>query len=93
MYFQNASGGIIFEEYVDDLFKVSKKIFNSKSKKFIEIQNEVEQITYELTGTDDKKLSLINRNQGKNNFTYGLFYKNSKYWVDKNSKTSGKTNP
>ena len=50
LYFQNASERIIFEEYVDDLFKVSKKIFNSKSKKFIEIQNEVEQITYELTG-------------------------------------------
>ena len=88
LYFQNASGGIIFEEYVDDLFKVSKKIFNSKSKKFIEIQNEVEQIAYELTGTDTiAKLVLINRNQSKKQFLpYGLFYKNDKYWVDKNSK-------
>ena len=88
LYFQNASGAIIFEEYVDDLFKVSKKIFNSKSKKFIEIQEEVEQITYELTGTDTiAKLVLINRNKSKKQFLpYGLFYKNDKYLVDKNSK-------
>lgn len=88
LYFQNASGAIIFEEYVDDLFKVSKKIFNSKSKKFVEIQNEVEQITYELTGTDTiAKLVLINRNKSKKQFLpYGLFYKNDKYLVDKNSK-------
>lgn len=88
LYFQNASGAIIFEDYVDDLYKSSKKLFNSKSKKFQEIQEEVEQINYELTGTDTiARLILLNRNKPKRQFLpYGLFYKDDKFLVDKNSK-------
>ncbi len=52
MYFQNASGAILFEDYVDDIFRVSKKLFNSKSVKWQSIQEEVAQINYELTGAD-----------------------------------------
>ena len=76
LYFQNASGAIIFEEYVDDLYKTSKKLFNSKSKKFADIQEEVEQINYELTGTDIiARLILLNKNKPKRQFLpYGLFF-------------------
>lgn len=87
LYFQNASGAIIFEDYVDDLYKVSKKIFNAKSKKWERIQNEVTQINYELTGTDIiAKLILANQNKSKKQFLpFGLFYLNQKFIVDKNS--------
>ena len=92
MYFQNASGAIIFEEYVDDLYKTSKKLFNSKSKKFTDIQEEVEQINYELTGTDIiARLILLNKNKPKRQFLpYGLFFENDKFLVDKNSKHTEK---
>lgn len=88
LYFQNASGAIIFEDYVDDLYKSSKKLFNSKSKKWHEIQEEVEQINYELTGTDTiARLILLNKNSAKRQFLpYGLFFINDQYLVDKNSK-------
>lgn len=87
LYFQNASGAIIFEDYVDDLFKVSKKIFNAKSKKWEHIQDEVSQINYELTGTDIiAKLILANQNKAKKQFLpFGLFYQNQKFVVNKNS--------
>mgnify|MGYP006171369859 CR=1 FL=1 len=41
--------------------------FNSKSKKFVDIQEEVEQINYELTGTDIiARLILLNKNKPNN---------------------------
>ena len=75
MYFQNASGAILFEDYVDDIFRVSKKLFNSKSVKWQSIQEEVTQINYELTGTDTiARLMLLNQNKSKKQFLpYGLF--------------------
>nr|WP_228446545.1 3'-5' exonuclease [Chryseobacterium sp. 3008163] len=63
VYFQNESGKIILSEYVQDINKFSKKLFNSKSKKFEEIQRDVEQINFELTGTDIiAKLILNSKN-------------------------------
>ncbi len=92
LYFQNASGAIIFEDFVDDLYKVSKKIFNSKSLKLKEIQEEVTQINYELTGTDTiAKLILSNRDKNKKQFLpFGLYYIGEKLVVDKNSKHAEK---
>lgn len=88
VYFQNASGGILFEDYVDDIYKFSKKVFNAKSKKWQNIQEETQQINHELTGTDTiARLILINKNQDKKRFLpYGLFYMNEKFVVDKVSK-------
>ena len=86
MYFQNASGAILFEDYVDDIFRVSKKLFNSKSVKWQSIQEEVAQINYELTGTDTiARLMLLNQNKSKKQFLpYGLFYIDGKFKVEKN---------
>lgn len=88
LYFQNASGTIIFEDFVDDLYKVSKKIFNSKSLRWQSIQDEVAQINYELTGTDTiARLILNNRDKGRKVFLpFGLFFIDGKYVVVKNSK-------
>ena len=88
VYFQNASGGILFQDYVDDIFKFSKKVFNAKSKKWQTIQEDTAQINYELTGTDTiARLILNNKNQSKKQFSpFGLFFVDDKFIVEKNSK-------
>jgi len=87
VYFQNESGKIIFSDYVQDINRFSKKLFNSKSKKFVEIQNHVEQINFELTGTDIiAKLILNSKNiKKKDTLPFGLYFRNSKYIVEKNT--------
>ena len=86
VYFQNESGKIIFSDYVQDINRFSKKLFNSKSKKFIEIQKNVEQINFELTGTDViAKLILNSKNIKKREMLpFGLYFRNNKYIVEKN---------
>jgi DNA polymerase-3 subunit epsilon len=87
VYFQNESGKIIFSDYVQDINRFSKKLFNSKSKKFIEIQKEVEQINFELTGTDIiAKLILNSKNiKKRDTLPFGLYFRNHKYIVEKNT--------
>ncbi|SIP89720.1 DNA polymerase-3 subunit epsilon [Chryseobacterium sp. RU37D] len=86
IYFQNEGGKIIFSDHVQDINKFSKKIFNSKSKKWETIQKETEQINYELTGTDViAKLILNSKGIRKREIlSFGLYYRNSKYIVEKN---------
>lgn len=86
VYFQNEAGKIILSEYVQDINKFSKKVFNSKSKKWETLQKDVEQINYELTGTDIiAKLILNSKNIKKREvFPFGLYYRNNKYIVEKN---------
>ncbi|MCY0969717.1 3'-5' exonuclease [Chryseobacterium wangxinyae] len=87
VYFQNESGKIIFSDYVQDINRFSKKLFNSKSKKFVEIQKEVEQIHFELTGTDIiAKLIQNSKNiKKRETLAYGLYFRNNKYIVEKNT--------
>lgn len=86
VYFQNEAGKIILSEYVQDINKFSKKVFNSKSKKWELLQKEVEQINYEPTGTDIiAKLILNSKNIKKREvFPFGLYFRNNKYIVEKN---------
>ncbi|MCA6067301.1 3'-5' exonuclease [Chryseobacterium sp. RG1] len=86
VYFQNESGKIIFSDHVQDINKFSKKVFNSKSKKWEAIQNEVEQINYELTGTDIIAKLLLNSKgiKKRDPLTFGLYYRSDKYVVEKN---------
>ncbi|KUJ57506.1 3'-5' exonuclease [Chryseobacterium aquaticum] len=86
VYFQNESGKIIFSDYVQHINRFSKKLFNSKSKKFLEIQKNVEQINFELTGTDIiAKLILNSKNIKKREMLpFGLYFRNNKYIVEKN---------
>ncbi|MBW8361818.1 MAG: 3'-5' exonuclease [Kaistella sp.] len=85
IYFQNAEGKIIFSDFVDDLSKFSKTVFNSKSKKNRQIQEEAEQINYELAG-HDILAKLIMKTKGyhkRENLQFGLYHKKEKYLVDK----------
>lgn len=86
VYFQSEAGKIIFSDHVQDINKFSKNVFNSKSKKWELIQREVEQINYELTGTDIiAKLILSSKGvKKKETLPFGLYYRNGKYQVEKN---------
>lgn len=87
VYFQNEAGKIIFSDYVQDINKFSKKLFNSKSKKWENIQTEVEQINFELTGTDIIAKLILNSKGVKKRETlpFGLYFRNDKYLVEKNT--------
>ncbi|MBW3520655.1 PolC-type DNA polymerase III [Chryseobacterium sp. NKUCC03_KSP] len=87
VYFQNEAGKIIFSDYVQDINKFSKKLFNSKSKKWENIQTEVEQINFELTGTDIIAKVILNSKGVKKRETlpFGLYFRNNKYLVEKNT--------
>lgn len=87
VYFQNESGKIIFSDYVQDINKFSKKLFNSKSKKFEEIQRDVEQINFELTGTDIIAKLILNSKgiKKRESLPFGLYFRNNKYVAEKNT--------
>jgi DNA polymerase-3 subunit epsilon len=86
VYFQNEAGKIIFSDHVQDINKFSKKIFNSKSKKWEAIQQDVEQINYELTGTDIIAKLILNSKgiRKRDTLAFGLYHRNNKYIVEKN---------
>lgn len=86
VYFQNEEGKIIFSDHVQDINKFSKKVFNSKSKRWEAVQQAVEQINYELTGTD-LIAKLIQNSKGikkREILPFGLYYRNNNYLVEKN---------
>ena len=87
VYFQNEAGKIILSDHVPDINKFSKKVFNSKSKKFEEIQREVEQIHFELTGTDIIAKLILNSKgiKKRKSLPFGLYFRNNKYLVEKNT--------
>lgn len=87
VYFQNEAGKIIFSDYVQDVNRFSKKLFNSKSKKWEKVQNDAEQIHYELTGTDIIAKLILNSkgNKKREILPFGLYFRNNKYIVEKNT--------
>lgn len=86
VYFQNEEGKIIFSDYVQDINKFSKKVFNSKSKRWESIQQTVTQINYELTGTDIIAKLILNSKgiRKKETLPFGLYHRHNKYIVEKN---------
>ena len=85
IYFQNEDGKIIYSDFTDDLRKFAKSVFISKLKKWKQIQDDVKQIHYELTG-NDVLAKLMMRTKGlyrKESLPFGLFFRNGKYVVEK----------
>ncbi len=85
LYFQNAKGEILFSDFVDDLNKFSKKIFNSSAIKWKTIHEETSQINFELTGSN-LVARLIMQSKGivkKTTLPFGLYHKNGKYMIEK----------
>ena len=87
IYFQNKKGKILYSDFVLDMNKCAKKVFNSKSKRWENIQKECEQIHYELAGNDIiAKLLMKTRGLKKTeNHPYGLHFINGKYKIEKNT--------
>ncbi|MDO5616090.1 MAG: 3'-5' exonuclease [Cruoricaptor ignavus] len=87
VYFQNADGQILFTDFVDDINRFSKRLFNSKSKRYKNIQEQSSQIHYELAGsTILAKLMMKTKGVKKREtLPFGLYFRNGKYLVEKNS--------
>ena len=93
IYLQNAEGKIIHSDFVEDLSKFAKMIFNSKSKRWIQLQEDVVQIHYELTG-NNILAKLMMKTKGLNkreNLPFGLYHKGGKYAVEKIATKKGET--
>mgnify|MGYP003607205693 CR=1 FL=1 len=85
IYFQNGDGEILLSNFTDDINKCAKQLFNSKSIRFEVVQQQCEQIHYELTG-NDIVAKLLMKTKGikkSEKLPYGLFHKNGKYRVEK----------
>lgn len=89
LYLQNARGEILYTDFVQDMNKVAKNIFNSKSKRWAKIQEETTQSHYEFSG-NSLLAKLMMKTKGitkKENLPFGLYYRNQKYMVEKTSLT------
>ncbi len=85
IYLQNEDGKIIYSDFSDDLRKFAKSVFTSKLKKWKQLQDDVKQIHYELTG-NDVLARLMMRTKGlhkKESLPFGLFFMKGKYTVEK----------
>lgn len=87
VYFQDEKGEILFSDFVDNINKFSKKLFNSKSQKYSAIQEKTQQIHYELAGTSvlAKLLMTTRKIRKKQLLPYGLYHRNGKYLAEKTS--------
>lgn len=87
IYFQDEKGKILFTDFVDDINKFSKKLFNSKSKRWEVVQQASEQINYELVG-NDMVAKLMMKSKGikkRKKLPFGLYFQNEKFKVEKTS--------
>ncbi len=87
VYFQNEKGKILFSDFVEDISKSAKKLFSSKSNRWKSVQDECEQINYDLAGNKilAKLLMKIKNIRKKETLPFGLYHRNGKYLVEKNS--------
>ncbi|MHA6726521.1 3'-5' exonuclease [Chryseobacterium sp. A301] len=85
IYFQNESGAILFSDYVEDLNKFAKIVFNSKAKRYQSLQQETTHIHYELTASALlAKLMMQSRGiKKKESLTYGLYEKSGSLEVER----------
>ena len=85
LYFQDGKGKIIFSDFVTDLNKSAKSIFNANAKKWRAVQEKTERIHYEFTGNDLlAKLMIRTKGLKKSDaLPFGLYHKNDRYFEDK----------
>lgn len=91
IYFQNKEGEILHTDFVWDISKAAKKVFNAKSKRWEKVQNTCEQIHYELSGHPiiarlQMKVKGIQKRQS---FPYGLYPHNEHLSVEKTALNKG----
>ncbi len=91
IYFQNKEGEILHTDFVWDISKAAKKVFNSQSKRWEKVQNTCEQLHYELSGHPiiaklQMKVKDISKKQ---NLPYGLYHRNNAFSIEKTSLNKG----
>ena len=91
LYFQSKSGEILHTDFVWDISKAAKKVFNAKSKRWEKVQNTCEQIHYELSGHPiiarlQMKVKGIQKRQS---FPYGLYPHNEHLSAEKTALNKG----
>mgnify|MGYP000915048892 FL=1 len=91
IYFQNKEGEILHTDFVSDINKAAKKVFNSQSKRWEKVQNTCEQLHYELSGHPiiaklQMKVKDISKKQ---NLPYGLYHRNNAFSIEKTSLNKG----
>lgn len=91
LYFQSKSGEILYTNFVSDINKAAKKVFNSQSKRWEKVQNTCEQLHYELSGHPiiaklQMKVKDISKKQ---NLPYGLYHRNNAFSIEKTSLNKG----
>lgn len=86
VYLQNTKGDILYSDYSENMYWFVSQFFNSRSEKLKQVQNEVEQIQYELVGNDLlARLILVSRGIKKMiPLPYGLYFQRNKWIIDKN---------
>lgn len=70
---------------MEDLNKFAKSVFNTKKRRWEKLQEETENIQYELTG-NDILAKLMMKTKGlrkRENLPFGLYHKNDKYFADR----------
>lgn len=85
VYFQDEAGKILFSDFVEDINKFSKKLFNSKSKRLELVQYQTEQIHFDLVG-NNIVAKLLMKSRGihkKESLPFGLYCRKEKFTVEK----------
>lgn len=83
IFFQNASGEILRCDYSENINRSAKRMFNSKSARVRALQENTQQVNYELTGTPViaglmiKKLGISRRNR----YSHGLFFTENQFII------------
>lgn len=83
IFFQNASGEILRCDYSENINRSAKRMFNSKSAKVRALQENTQQINYELTGTP-VIAGLMIKNLGisrRNRYSHGLFFTENQFII------------
>lgn len=85
VYFQDGAGEVLFVDYTDDINRFAKKIFNAKSKKFVQIQELTQQVHYELAGNAILANLMMNSRgiKKKEPLPFALYHNGQKYYIEK----------
>ena len=83
IFFQNASGEILSCDYSENINRSAKRMFNSKSARVRALQENTQQVNYELTGTP-VIAGLMIKNLGisrRNRYSHGLFFTENQFII------------
>ncbi|WP_187477367.1 PolC-type DNA polymerase III [Amniculibacterium sp. G2-70] len=85
VYFQDQKGKLLLSEYSENINRYAKSILQSKSSKRKKIQDQCEQINFELTGNPllTKLILLVKGMKLKETLPFGLYFEKGNYVVEK----------